>query len=335
MRSFFMGGIAALAMTAATAALANPVTLRMNNYEPPAGITNTEFYQPWVDRVNSIDPDALQLQYFPGGGLGRDPTTQLEIVESGVADMAYILLPYHAGRFPDNLVMNFPFLGTSATEGSRAFTRLYQDGLLRGYDSIIPLGLQISPVSMLSSVEPINSIEDLRGLRIRAADGIWSRLIEALGGVPVTNIPVNQAAENLSRGVIDASLDNWVIIGLFNHGEVAPNAFAIPLGQVVTTVAMNRAVFDGLPEDARAALEQASFMEYADMWGEAIDRLSDGIEQEWRENPDLNVVDYSEADRDAIIAARDTLMARWFEEDPHHQVVFEALQAALAEERGE
>lgn len=335
MKLLMGGSLAAAVALTASAAFANPVVLRMNNYEPPAGITNQRLYQPWVDKVNAIDPEALQIQYFPGGGLGRDPTTQLEIVENGVADIAYILLPYHAGRFPDNVVVNFPFLGTSATEGSRAFTMAYLDGVLRGYDTIVPLGLQISPITMLNSVRPINSVEDIRGLRVRAADGIWARLIEELGGVPVTNIPVNQAAENMSRGVIDASLDNWVSIRLFNHPEVAPHAFAIPLGQVVTTVAINRDVYEGLPERARAALDQASFMAYADMWGEVIDGLSGIIEEELRADPNYTVVDFSPADEAAVIAARDRLLETWFAADPHHRTVFEAMDAALTELRAE
>ncbi len=324
----------ALALVA-SAAVAEPTVLRMNNYEPPAGVTNQNFYQPWVDRVNAADPDALRIEYFPGGGLGRDPTTQLEVVENGVADLAYILAPYHAGRFPDNLVLNFPFLGENTTEASIAASRLYQSGKMRGYDTVVPIGIMGSPVTLFNSVKPINSIDDIKGMRVRAADGIWAKLVQALGGVPVTNIPVNQSAENMSRGVIDASLDNWVSIDLFKNYEVAKNAYVVPFGQVITIMGINKETYEGLPENAKAALDSVSYDEYAKMWGGVIDGLSSTAEQRLRDDPDYTVVDFSAEDRAKIEAALEGIRQEWFAEDPQNEDVYNSFKAELEKVRSE
>ena len=285
--------------------------------------------------MNAVDPDALKVEYFPGGGLGRDPLTQLEVVENGVADMAYILAPYHAGRFPDNLVVNFPFLGENTTETSVAMTRVFQRGLMRGYDTVVPVGIMGSPVTIFNSVKPINSIDDIKGMRVRAADGVWAKLVEALGGVPVTNISVNQSAENMSRGVIDASLDNWVSIKLFKNDEVAKNAFVVPFGQVITIMGVNKNTYDAMPEAARAALDSVSYDTYARKWGEVIDGLAGQGEQELRDNPDYTVVDFTAEDRQKIEAALEGIRQDWFAEDENHEKVYTAFQEELEKVRAE
>ena len=62
-------------------------------------------------------------------------------MQDGVADIAFIIPTYTAGRFPDNDIFELPLLIDTVEEGSFAAWRMFEDGQLRGYEGIKVLGL--------------------------------------------------------------------------------------------------------------------------------------------------------------------------------------------------
>ena len=81
----------------------------------------------------------FKIELYAGGTLNRNPTKQLNIVRDGVAEIAFILPSYTPGTFMDDSVLEVPFVGGSALQTTAAFFQLYKKGLLRNYDTIVPL----------------------------------------------------------------------------------------------------------------------------------------------------------------------------------------------------
>lgn len=290
---------AGLAAAPALAQTANPVRLKLSSFEPPMANITSNVLVPFTKAAAAASGGALQIDVFAGGTLGRNPTQQLKLVTDGIADIAWIVLPYTPGRFDDTDVVGLPFVASNATEASVALHRLYANGTLVGFDGLKMLALAATPPVVIHSNQPVRLPTDLRKKRVRASGDHLTKIIEALDGAPV-QLGGGQIAEGLSRGVVDMTLNNWGFVGDFKVNEVTSQHFDMPLGAVAVGVVMRRDRYDALPPPVRAAIDKASGEALARKVGEAFDRQ----EREVRER-------VSKSGRNTVTAPSAAELAEW------------------------
>jgi len=267
---------------------AEPIKLKLATFEPPQAFILSKIFMPWVEKVNSECEGTMKIEVYSGGTLGRDPATQLKIVTDGVADIAWIMNSYQPGRFADDLVVNIPFAAHSSKEATLAIYRMYKKGMLRGYEDFIVVGLFAHGQYSLHTDIPVNSVKDLKGHKIRAAGKMQHDFLEALGAGPVA-IPITQAAENISRGVVRGTLSNSDAITTFRIGDVAGNHFMLPLGTVTVMLAMNKKSYESLPEKARSAIDR-NVEPLVRSYGEQADKHDQDILEGWQKDPKHKVI---------------------------------------------
>ena len=102
---------------------AKPIKLKFATMTPAQSGTVKDAYKPWFDSIMKESEGTLDIQIYPGGSLGRDPRIQLKLVQDGVADLAFIVPDYTAGRFPDDEVFNMPFTAENGLESAMASQR--------------------------------------------------------------------------------------------------------------------------------------------------------------------------------------------------------------------
>ncbi|MGE0310757.1 MAG: TRAP transporter substrate-binding protein [Lautropia sp.] len=267
--------VAALALTAATfaapARAADPVKLKFSSFEPPMANITANVLTPLARAATAGSDGTLQIDMFAGGTLGRNPTQQLKLVTDGVADIAWVVLPYTPGRFDDTEIVGLPFLTTNAVEASVALHRLYAAQQLVGFRGLKVLALGATPPVGVHGNVAVRQPADLKGRRVRVSGDHLTKVVEALGGAPV-QLAGGQIAEGLSRGVVDMTLNNWGFVGDFKVTEVTKQHYTIPLGSVAVAVVMAQAKFDALPIKAREAITRAGGEALARKIGEAFDR---------------------------------------------------------------
>jgi TRAP-type C4-dicarboxylate transport system substrate-binding protein len=229
----------------APARAADPVKLKFSSFEPPMGNITANVLTPFAREASAGSGGTLQIDMYPGGTLGRNPTQQLKLVTDGVADIAWIVLPYTPGRFDDTEVVGLPF----------ALHRLYANGVLVGFEGLKMLALAATPPVVIHGAQPVRLPADLKGRRVRVSGDHLSRVVEALGGAPV-QLGGGQIAEGLSRGVVDMTLNNWGFVGDFKVNEVTSQHLDVPLGAVAVGVVMRKDRYDALPPQARAAIDR-------------------------------------------------------------------------------
>ena len=66
----------------------------------------------------------------------------------------------------------------------------------------------------------VKTLEDLKGMKIRAATRINARMLAALGATPV-QMPLPQVPEALSKGVIDGAMVPWEGVPAIKLHEIA------------------------------------------------------------------------------------------------------------------
>ncbi len=260
-----------LGLAAPMAQAAEAVKLKFSSFEPPMANITANVLTPFAKDASAASGGTLQVDMFPGGTLGRNPTQQLKLVMDGVADLAWIVLPYTPGRFDDADVVGLPFVIQNATEASVALHRLYAGGALVGFDGLKMLALASTPSVGIHGNAAVRQPADLKGKRVRVSGDHMNRVLESMGAAPVL-VGGGQIAESLSRGVIDHTLNNWDFVGAFKVDQVSTQHFEVPLGAIAVGIVMRQDKFDSLPPAARAALDKLSGEALARRIGEAFDR---------------------------------------------------------------
>lgn len=255
---FFSSILAAFALLLSQTIIAKPITLKFAVVDPAQAPTVQKAYKPWSRMVEKASEGTLKIRVYPGGVLGRDARVQAKLVANGVADLSYISPPYSQGRFPEDEIFTLPGLSESAEEAAKASQRMAEKGILSGYQGDLKLiSHYTTDVFHLHTTFPVRVPSDMKGHRIRSANDFWAKVLHGLGAIPVA-IPYVQAAENLSRGVIEGTINDDSAVINFRITDVAKYHTIAPLGTFPLAVVMNRKKFDSLPMKARAAIEACS-----------------------------------------------------------------------------
>jgi TRAP-type C4-dicarboxylate transport system substrate-binding protein len=128
----------------------------------------------------------------------------------------------------------------------------------------------------------VRTPEDTRGLKLRVPGPTGNAVVEAMGATPVT-MPVPDLPQALATSAVDGALIPWEIIPALSLQDVTQYQVEGPeksrFGTTTFQVSMNRARWEGMPDDIKEAIDAASGEEWlrrvADVWRAADDR---GIE---------------------------------------------------------
>lgn len=322
----------AAAFAFSASAQADPVKLRFSSFEPPMAKLTAEVLTPFTKEVSAASDGTLQVEMFAGGALGRNPTQQLKLVLDGVADLAWIVLPYTPGRFDDADLVGLPFAITNAREGSLALHRMHEKGQLSGFDDLKVLALGSTPPVTIHATSPVRMPGDMKGKRARVSGSLLTQTAELLGAAPV-QVGGGQVAEALSRGVVDLTLNNWGFVGDFKVDQVTSQHLNVPLGAVAVGVVMRKDKYDSLPPKAREAIDKLSGERLAILIGEALDEHEVDMERKASESKRNTVVDPDEATLEAWRAAVAPVTENWRKASPKNEELYQAFIAEAQQAR--
>nr|WP_245635141.1 TRAP transporter substrate-binding protein [Marinobacterium profundum] len=202
---------------------------------------------------------AVKMMY---AGEGVATTGILGAVKSGLITMGAPFQPMNAGEMPVGIVeVGLPGGTADVGELSVLFHEKGWDKVLKrayGEQGLVWLDPYIQPPVYLLTKEPINSIEDFKGLKLRAP-GAYGKFVRKLGAAPVS-LTWSEIYTALATGVIDGSIgSNLIDHRDGNHVEVAKYMYRLPLaGAQVLPVVVNQSAWNKLPEDLKAIVQSAT-----------------------------------------------------------------------------
>ena len=237
---------------------AEPVELRLHTFNSPSSIAVTEFLRPWAAEVALRSGGRVTIQVYPAMQLGGRPGDLYGQARDGVVDIAWTLPGYSPGRFPLTEVFELPFVCSDAVATSAALTAFHRQWMQGEYGDTRPLVFHVTAPGHLHTVtRQVRTLEDLKGLKVRAASQTAAAIVEALGAIPV-GMPIPQAYEALSRGVVDGAYIPWTIMRPFRLHEVTRHHTEVGLSCTPFVLAMNRTRYEGLPADVREVLDDTT-----------------------------------------------------------------------------
>lgn len=303
----------ALGALAATGALAQEVTLKLHQFLPAQANVPKLILDVWADNVEEASEGRIKVERYPSMQLGGTPPELMDQAIDGVADVVWTVIGYTPGRYPSTEVMELPFMTTNARAASYAAWKMMEGGLQDSeFKDIQILGTWVHGPGMFHSADPIESPADLEGMKIRGGSRMVNQLLELTGATPV-GMPVPAIPEGLSKGVIDGTTIPWEVTAALkvpelvgNHTEFEGNA----LYNLPFVLAMNKEVYDGLPEDLRKVIDDNSGLEFSVFAG-GTQADSDGPARELAVEMGNEIVTISEEDAQEWVEVVQPIYDSW------------------------
>ena len=272
----------ALAATAAiclatAAAAQEPITLRIQHFVSPTDPTARLFMVPWAEKLEADSGGRLNVEVYPAMQLGGKAPALYDQIRDGVIDGGWALPAYTPGRFPAAEAFELPFMTLrSAEASSRAAWEFTEKNLRDGaFGDIHVCAVHThGPGIVHTKGAPLEAVADFQGLKLRGPSRQANALLESVGAQPV-GMPVPAFPEALSKGVVDGGVIPWQIVPTLKVEELAPNHTDIggdrSLYNTFFIWGLNKARYEGLPDDLRAVID-ANCGEETSAWaGRAFD----------------------------------------------------------------
>jgi TRAP-type C4-dicarboxylate transport system substrate-binding protein len=225
--------------------------------------------QPWADAVTKDSDGTLKIQFYVGSVLAAIPQVYDRLV-NGVFEVGYSTQASYGGVFPGSGVVDLPFMAHDIRKSAVAFWHMYDRGpLTEEYAKMKPVALYNYPGSGLQTKRPIHSLEDLRGMKIGTQGIINSKIMQALGGTPIT-LTTTQNYESLQRGMVDGVQMGWTGFTQFKLQEVTNYHLGVSFGTPAGFTALNKEAYAKLPTKAKVAVDKHSGEPFSALMGRAL-----------------------------------------------------------------
>ncbi len=259
----------------ATSAAAQEVTLKVHHFLPAGSYAHTQFIAPWCDRINKESNNRIKCQLYPSMQLGGTPPQLVDQLRDGTVDVIWTLPGYTAGRFPLTEVFELPFMMTGPEATSKAlwdYVAQYAPNEFKDYKLI---ATHVHGPGVFHMVkQPVRTMADLKGLKLRAPTRQTNKFLAALGATPVA-MPVPQVGEALAKGVIDGAVVPYEVVPSVKiqelvkfHSETDPTEKAFYTSTFI--FAMNKAKYDSLPADLKKVIDANSGKEFSGQIGKVF-----------------------------------------------------------------
>jgi len=215
----------------------------------PAGHpAETELVQGWATELFDASGGRIVITSYPGETLLKADETYSGVV-SGIADIGMSAFFYTRGRFPVLEVFELPGIiyNSSFAASMVAWEGIKQLDPQEVKDTKLMFVIATGPGDLFTT-KPVRSLEDLQGMKIRAA-GLSADTLALLGATPEA-MPQPDAYEALARGLVEGNLAPVEVLQGWRHAEVTDYLTRTPfLYNALFFVTMNLDKWESLPAD--------------------------------------------------------------------------------------
>ncbi len=261
---------AAALLLAAGSSWSQEVILKVHHFLAPNATSQKLLLGPWCEKIAKESSNRLKCQIYPAMQLGGTPPQLFDQAKDGVADIIWTVPTYQAGRFAKSEVFELPFMVKTAEGGSRAFWEYLQKNSLDEFKGTKILMAHVHDGAELHfAAKSVKTLEDLKGLKVRAPTRIGTRMLAALGATPI-QMPAPQVQEAISKGVVDGASLPWEVVPGIKVNEVTKFHTETGPGQrkmsnTIFVVAMNEAKYNSLAPELKKVIDANSGAE-ASAW---------------------------------------------------------------------
>lgn len=308
------GALAAQETIPLTVASSHPTTI------PWVGMIQTHFMAKTDEILAETGNYEIDWQEAFGGQLYKANAT-LSSVEDGITDIGWVFSLLEGGQLPLSQIGSYtPFATNNPPVQLEVMQELLDTNAAFADEweqyNVVVLGLTGTDSYDIYTKEPIESFEDLEGMKI-SAPGALANWLRGTGANAVDG-SLTTFYTDIQTGVSDGVLSLALGVLPAKLYEVAPYVTQVNMGVAFSgAIAANRDVWDGLPEEVQNAMVEAGNY-YTEAHGQdllerhafALDKIQElGADQD----PPVTLAVMPEETRQAWVQALPNIAAEWAE----------------------
>ncbi len=323
-------------------AWAAEVTLTVHHFLSPKSPAHKSFIEPWARRIEAQSGGRVAVEIYPSMSLGGKPPELYRQVRDGAADIVWTLIGYTPGVFPRAEVFELPTVHRGSARATNLAIQDNFDLIAEDFKDLKPILVHVHAGNAIHMRDKaVRSLDDLKGLKLRTPSRTGAWLIEAWGAEPV-GMPVPALPQALSKGVVDGALVPFEIMLPLKLQELTKysveGADGSRFGASVFLYAMNKARYDGLPDDLKAVIDANSGAAIAEEIGKVWDDI-EGPGKAAQKNSGGEIIALDAATKAAFDDRGAQVVTRWIEEAAANGIdgraLVDAARAAVAAHSGD
>jgi len=267
---------------------------------PVMGDASNEWMRQFKLAMEKRSPGQIRVELYPSNQLGSIPAT-VEGVALGTIEMTIPAAGFLTGIEPRFNVLDVPGLFDDVEHAQRVFAdssvrRLLADfGRTKGIE---PLFVYAASPLLLLTRKPVASLDDLRGLKIRAAGGpaLQVEPLRRLGATPVS-MTLGETMAAIQNKALDGMVSGIAVFTGFKYYDVARYLTVLPGSVLVVVGLVSRRFMTSLGADLERTLREESRRAEESLHRLGADDIR-RLEDEWREHGgQIKHLPATEADR--------------------------------------
>lgn len=275
----------------------------------------TNFFIPEVDkRLAESGNYEMEWQESYGGSIVK-PKGVLEGVSLGLGDIGIVTTIFHSSKLPSQAISAVtPFVAPDARAVAKAVDEIakefptMQNEFAAQNQVYLATGVVLDTYQVFSK-EPINALSDIEGAKVAGA-GMNLRYLEGIEGAAGVRGGLTDFYNMLQTGLVDQAMLWPEAAKTFKIAEVAPYMLRADLGAVNSkTITVNKAYWDGLPDEVQGVLQEVAVLYRDHVAGIAMDRAEASREAYVADGG--TVVEMDPAERAAWAEAMPNIAAEW------------------------
>jgi TRAP-type C4-dicarboxylate transport system substrate-binding protein len=238
-------------------AQAKPIKLVYTDHNPPTSYGTIHANAVWLDKLEAATGGQIEIERYFGGTLvkGMDAWNA---TKTGVVDMGWCAMGYWPGMAPLTEIMQLPFIPfKNAQQASGILRKLYNKfpEFQKEYEEVhVLVNYTAGLYRLLTTKKQIKTLEDMKGLKIRALGGPQTDAMKALGAVP-TLVPFTETYLAMQKGVLDGTLTPIGACEIFNFHEVGKYMTHVIIATAPFSIIMNKDKWNSLSPDIQKAID--------------------------------------------------------------------------------
>lgn len=296
-------------------------TLNISSWASPSHSINSRLWPSFIEKIEKATKGRVsaKITYHLAS-----PPEQLSLIEKGGADIGWISHGYHPHRFTAASLVELPGVAGNAEAMSVAYWRTYEKYLYNQneYKNLKLLGLMVDGPVQLHSRKPVETLNDIKNLRLRISGDVSHTISTALGAKSV-HVPASRIKNTLDAKTLDGLLMPLEGRRDFSLNDKVPYVYEVSGGFSRSSFAlvMNTETFENLPADIRNILDKALF-------GEALSHLAGQI---WDQSDAIGraATQASEGNKLTKAVQRDAVYFQTLARKERDRIIKKATQAGL------
>lgn len=173
-----------------------------------AGTVGYTMFEEWANSIEEKTGGELKFKAFPAKSVAADNNALFDAVRNGVLQGMNPFTLYWSGKIPASVFLSSYPAGPD--QPHQWDTMFYSMGMLEKTREIYKkLGLfYVGPIhhdaNIIHSKRPVNSLDDLKGMKIRLPGGMVAEVFQKFG-VSTVSLPGSDIFPALEKGTIDAA----------------------------------------------------------------------------------------------------------------------------------